>query len=159
MSKFGDAFAAARKAGKKEFTWNGKRYNTKLKEETTSLKPKARPDRSGKPKVDSTAPGKPSGDTVIKAAVVKGSGGGATKTAAAASKASAKDAKADRTAPKKPAYRDPKMPDISRGRNGAKGLIEQAKDTLRGSREASIARTNAAVKREADKLKLKRQGG
>ena len=28
---FDRAFAAARKAGKKEFTWRGKRYNTKLK--------------------------------------------------------------------------------------------------------------------------------
>lgn len=27
---FKSAFAAARKAGKKVFTWNGKRYNTKL---------------------------------------------------------------------------------------------------------------------------------
>ena len=31
--KFGDAFASARKAGKKEFTWKGKRYRTKTKEE------------------------------------------------------------------------------------------------------------------------------
>ena len=30
-SNFDQAFAAARKAGKKEFTWRGKRYNTKLK--------------------------------------------------------------------------------------------------------------------------------
>jgi Mg-chelatase subunit ChlI len=30
MSSFKSAFAAARKAGKKIFTWNGKRYNTKL---------------------------------------------------------------------------------------------------------------------------------
>ena len=30
---FRSSFAAARKAGKKEFTWNGKRYNTKLKGE------------------------------------------------------------------------------------------------------------------------------
>lgn len=33
MVKFGDAFAAARKAGKKEFTWKGKKYHTKTKEE------------------------------------------------------------------------------------------------------------------------------
>jgi hypothetical protein len=32
-SSFGAAFAAARKAGKKEFTWNGKRYHTRTKEE------------------------------------------------------------------------------------------------------------------------------
>ena len=29
--KFDSAFAAAKKAGKKEFTWNGKKYNTKTK--------------------------------------------------------------------------------------------------------------------------------
>ena len=39
MSKFGDAFAAARKAGKKEFTWKGKQYNTEMKE---TVRPKAR---------------------------------------------------------------------------------------------------------------------
>jgi len=33
MTNFEKAFAAARKAGKKEFSWNGKQYNTKLKEE------------------------------------------------------------------------------------------------------------------------------
>lgn len=32
---FKDAFAKARKAGKKEFSWGGKRYNTKLKSETS----------------------------------------------------------------------------------------------------------------------------
>jgi len=32
--KFGDAFAAARKGGLKEFTWQGKSYNTQLKGET-----------------------------------------------------------------------------------------------------------------------------
>lgn len=40
MVKFGDAFAAARKAGKKEFTWSGKRYNTKTKEEAAKKAPK-----------------------------------------------------------------------------------------------------------------------
>jgi hypothetical protein len=39
MSAFKEAFAAARKAGKKEFTWNGKAYNTELKE---TARPKAR---------------------------------------------------------------------------------------------------------------------
>jgi hypothetical protein len=29
--QFDSAFAAAKKAGKKEFTWNGKKYNTKTK--------------------------------------------------------------------------------------------------------------------------------
>lgn len=30
MASFKSSFAAARKAGKKAFTWNGKSYNTKL---------------------------------------------------------------------------------------------------------------------------------
>ena len=47
---FKSSFAAARKAGKKEFTWNGKSYNTELKE---TARPKARPQAS--PKVG-TAP-------------------------------------------------------------------------------------------------------
>lgn len=67
---FKTAFAAARKAGKKEFTWNGKSYNTKLKEEVggaerpkarptnlTSPRPKARSDI--KPSVSSDAPKQP----------------------------------------------------------------------------------------------------
>lgn len=33
MSKLGDAFSAARKAGKKESTFNGKRYSTRTREE------------------------------------------------------------------------------------------------------------------------------
>lgn len=33
MVKFNEAFASARKSGKKEFTWNGKKYNTKVKGE------------------------------------------------------------------------------------------------------------------------------
>ena len=38
--KFKDAFATARKAGKKEFTWKGKKYNTKLKSGTSGKKTK-----------------------------------------------------------------------------------------------------------------------
>lgn len=38
---FGKAFAEARKAGKKEFTWNGKRYHTRTKEEEAARKKKA----------------------------------------------------------------------------------------------------------------------
>jgi hypothetical protein len=45
MTKFGDAFAAARKAGKKEFTHNGKKYNTKTKEEAAAKGPSKVPDR------------------------------------------------------------------------------------------------------------------
>lgn len=39
MTKFGEAFKAARKAGKKEFTFGGKKYNTKTKEEAAAPKP------------------------------------------------------------------------------------------------------------------------
>jgi hypothetical protein len=37
-SEFGKAFAAARKSGEKEFTFGGKQYNTRLKEETVGEK-------------------------------------------------------------------------------------------------------------------------
>jgi hypothetical protein len=37
---FAEAFAKNRKAGKKEFIWNGKRYTTELKEEETERKKK-----------------------------------------------------------------------------------------------------------------------
>lgn len=47
MASFKSAFAAARKAGKKEFTWNGKAYNTKLKEDNL---PKKAPIPSPRPK-------------------------------------------------------------------------------------------------------------
>lgn len=46
MMKFGEAFAAARKAGQKEFEWNGKKYHTRTKEEDEAKakeKPKAKP--------------------------------------------------------------------------------------------------------------------
>lgn len=39
MASFGKAFSSARKAGKKEFTWQGKRYNTRLAGETPSRAP------------------------------------------------------------------------------------------------------------------------
>lgn len=44
-SKFGKAFAAARKSGKKEFSFGGKSYNTKVKEDGPANvpTPKARP--------------------------------------------------------------------------------------------------------------------
>lgn len=45
-SKFGKAFAAARKAGKKEFSFGGKSYNTKLRDSKTPT-PSKRPDREG----------------------------------------------------------------------------------------------------------------
>ncbi len=48
---FGKAFASARKAGKKEFTFGGKSYNTKVKEESGSKKPPVPVKRSMKSKV------------------------------------------------------------------------------------------------------------
>jgi hypothetical protein len=56
MASFKSAFAAARKGGKKEFKWNGKSYNTKLKSEgskapATSSRPTARPTAAAKPVV------------------------------------------------------------------------------------------------------------
>lgn len=45
MSSFGKAFSAARKAGKKTFTFNGKSYTTKTKEEATPPVPVAKPDK------------------------------------------------------------------------------------------------------------------
>lgn len=62
MASFGEAFSAARKAGKKTFKWSGKLYTTKTKEEeagggsaSASTRPKARPS-SPRPKArpDST---------------------------------------------------------------------------------------------------------
>ena len=50
-SNFKESFAAARKAGKKEFMWNGKSYNTELKE---TVRPKARGNATGK--ADSAGP-------------------------------------------------------------------------------------------------------
>lgn len=47
MSSFGKAFAAARKAGKKNFTFGGKSYHTKTKEEMAPPIPKDRPERKG----------------------------------------------------------------------------------------------------------------
>ena len=53
MASFKSAFAAARKSGKSHFKWNGKSYNTKLKDEGSkapakSSRPKARPTSSSK---------------------------------------------------------------------------------------------------------------
>jgi hypothetical protein len=42
MSKFGEAFKKARKAGKKTFSFNGKSYTTKTKEEAEAPKPARR---------------------------------------------------------------------------------------------------------------------
>lgn len=46
MATFKESFASAKKAGKKEFKWNGKSYNTQTRSDsapTSSPRPKARP--------------------------------------------------------------------------------------------------------------------
>lgn len=45
MTAFGDAFKAARSAGKTVFTWNGKKYHTKTKEEMEGVRAKAGADK------------------------------------------------------------------------------------------------------------------
>jgi hypothetical protein len=47
MSSFGNAFSAARKAGKKTFSWNGKSYTTKLA--SSSKAPKSVPTPTPRP--------------------------------------------------------------------------------------------------------------
>jgi hypothetical protein len=54
MSAFGDAFKAARAAGKKTFTFNGKSYHTRTKEDEAKAKPK--PEAKPKPKPDAAKP-------------------------------------------------------------------------------------------------------
>ncbi len=49
MSKFGEAFKAARKSGKKNFSFGGKSYTTKTKEEAAPPVPKDRPKKSKAP--------------------------------------------------------------------------------------------------------------
>lgn len=65
MTKFGEAFKAARKSGKKVFTFNGKKYNTKTKDdEKKSVKvknpgmPAKRPSNSPKSGASRSASGK-----------------------------------------------------------------------------------------------------
>jgi hypothetical protein len=57
---FNQAFAAARKDGKKIFTWNGKSYTTQLAEETNQEKPRSMiQNSSANPPVRKTTPVKP----------------------------------------------------------------------------------------------------
>ncbi|WP_319413850.1 hypothetical protein [uncultured Cohaesibacter sp.] len=70
-SSFGKAFAAARKAGKNTFSWNGKKYTTKLKSEnkgkTLEASPKAAPraKKSPMPKPKPKAQEKASGSSKL----------------------------------------------------------------------------------------------
>jgi len=57
MAKFGAAFAAARKAGKKTFDWNGKKYTTKTKDDSKAPSTSSRPaKRPAKPAAKTAAP-------------------------------------------------------------------------------------------------------
>lgn len=49
LSKFGAAFAAARKAGKATFTFGGKAYTTKLREEVNTPTPPPKPQAPAAP--------------------------------------------------------------------------------------------------------------
>ena len=60
MASFGDAFKAARSAGKKTFKWQGKTYHTKTKEEMEKTKksvpvPTPRPDPQTTSSVNKTS--------------------------------------------------------------------------------------------------------
>ncbi len=72
MSKFSEAFRAARAAGKKNFTWNGNSYNTKLKEAGSGTKkPAAKEDKwweSDNPKPAAKAEAKPAAKAAEKPA-------------------------------------------------------------------------------------------
>jgi hypothetical protein len=48
LSKFGSAFAEARRAGEKEFTFNGKKYTTEMAKPKTSTKPELGPEMGEK---------------------------------------------------------------------------------------------------------------
>jgi hypothetical protein len=56
MAKFKEAFRTARAAGKKEFTWNSKKYNTKLKTDTPSKVPTPSPAPRSTKKTESKTP-------------------------------------------------------------------------------------------------------
>jgi hypothetical protein len=67
MSKFGDAFAAARKAGKEEFTFNGKKYHTRTKDEEMAAKTaRLNPSQSSGPAIPNKDR-KPSADDITNA--------------------------------------------------------------------------------------------
>jgi hypothetical protein len=61
MSKFGEAFSAARKAGKKQFTFNGKKYHTRTREEEAARKKKSSSTSNATPKTKPKPPAKPKG--------------------------------------------------------------------------------------------------
>lgn len=66
MSAFGDAFKAARSSGKKTFSFNGKLYHTKTKDEMakTTQKAAAEQTRASSPPVPSSRPDSPASSSV-----------------------------------------------------------------------------------------------
>lgn len=96
-SKFGSAFAAARKAGKKEFTYGGKKYNTRTKEDGKAKKETPKP---------TPRPSRPTDTDTRKEAIAsnraaKSTSAGKARSDAASEKKSMKTAAAKSEAPKK----------------------------------------------------------
>lgn len=56
MATFNSAFASARKAGKKTFVWNGKKYTTEVRSDQAPAKSKRPAPRENKPSAMTTAP-------------------------------------------------------------------------------------------------------
>jgi hypothetical protein len=103
MASFNSAFAAARKAGKSVFTWEGKRYNTKVASTGTPAKMKAPGSRPAKlpdtVKVPGSRPGEKTASTSKQADKVRKSVATA-KPKASAEAAKVKAAKAPVPAPR-----------------------------------------------------------
>jgi len=159
-SAFEKAFAAARKAGKKQFSFGGKQYHTRTKEEEAGkssgpMKPKPRPNRDGKPSVDSTPPGKPSGETKVAGVVAR------TPAAAAAAKVAGRKQKDDDASkgPRKPRARAdrPEKPAPSFVEGLRMGSAERTNAKLNRDRQA--AEKAAVIKAAAKKKKLTGPGG
>ncbi len=97
MPTFKEAFSSARGAGKKVFTWNGKRYTTELKK-TAKTAPSKSPTPKAKPKASTPVPkAKPKPKSTTKSTSAK-----PTSTRAASPRASIKNRK-ERAAKRKAA--------------------------------------------------------
>lgn len=125
MATFKEAFATARKGGKREFTWQGKRYTTKLREEVSSA-----PAKSKKPV------GRPARSV---ASSVSAKDAKADRSTPVASSASTKDAKADRATPAKPR----KAPSFVEGLT--MGSAARTKAAIDRERERRITAANARI--------------
>jgi hypothetical protein len=74
-SAFGKAFRAARDSGDKEFEYEGKKYNTKLKEEDSAPAKKAAPAKEAAPAKDTSNYGNEGNRTAAPAKTESKSGG------------------------------------------------------------------------------------